>query len=434
MLKIFTLQNGLTAAAYNIPELRSLNLKISAKGGSLVESKEQEGLAHFMEHMLVQGTPSIPNAEALSTFVEGLAGSYNAYTSHTTVSFTMTVPFSHVHDALLIASEVFFEPLFPEEAIEKERRAVLNEIKQNMDTTWYKIYEFSRKTRFVPNSVLKLKTVGNIDVVSKIKREDLVDYWKKYFIPKNTYLLLSGNLSNLNLPNDLEKYFGKYQSKNTFPGFPELSRKELAGRKVAIRTDRKLRVNYVEFTLPGLSYYEKTLIKEKQSIAVTVLGRLRTSRLFQLLRYQKGLVYGVFASEYNGLGVGTVHISSEVSSEHLEEVILLIAEELASFKKKGPSKEELAFTKNYLSNKWLMSFDHPSAIADWVNAQFMWKDTVHMPEDYIQMIKDITPEDVAEVMQQYWDMQKLQLIIQGPTEGSKENIEKFTGLITNKLP
>jgi predicted Zn-dependent peptidase len=429
MLKTFNLKNGMHIATYDMPELRSVNLTITVKGGSIVEPKHQEGVAHFMEHMLVQGIPSFPNAQALSGYAEGLAGSYGAYTSQNTVAFTMTVPFSHIRDALRIGSEVFFEPLFPVEAFEKERRAVLNEIDQDTDSRWYKFQEFSRKIRYVPTSVFQQKTVGKKQIIEQVTHEDLVGYWKSYFVPSNTYLFVCGNLSKIDVGQLLEEYFGKHESPKKFPGFPKLSRDDLAGRQVAIRNDRDLHVNYLDLTFPALSYYDRMDLKIKQDLALTILGGLRTSRLFQLLRYQKGLVYNVSANDFLGLGVGTAYIYSEVTTSHLDEVVELIVKEFHSFREKGPLEKELAFTKNYLSNKWLMSFDHPSAIGDWVNGEFLWKDSVHMPEDYISMMRDIEVGDVVELMQEYWDMKKLQLVIQGPVEDSKENISKFDEMI-----
>src|SRR3989344_1979460 len=115
MLNTFTLSNGIRVVTYTMSSLRSVHMQISVKGGSLVENDSNNGVAHFMEHMLVQGIPSFPDAENLSVYIESLAGKYNAYTSQLAVSFNITVPFLHTKDAVRIASEVFFEPLFPQD-------------------------------------------------------------------------------------------------------------------------------------------------------------------------------------------------------------------------------------------------------------------------------------------------------------------------------
>lgn len=290
--------------------LRSMHLRLSIKGGSIVESQEKNGVAHFMEHMLVQGIPSFPNAQALSSFVESLAGTYNAYTSQLTVSYAMTVPFSHTEDAVRIASEIFFEPLFPEEAIEKERRAVINEIKQDIDSRWFKFQEFFRTVRFTPDSPLNIRTAGTQDTVQNLSRRDFLDYWNTYFVPKNMYLFLIGNLEAVDVKAMLEKYLGKYPAGNIQPEYPHLNNNHFADRQVAIRTDNELQVNYLDLVFPSLSLTDDILLRVKQNIALIILGRLRTSRLFQLLRYQKGLVYGVSASDTQWPGAGYAYVTS----------------------------------------------------------------------------------------------------------------------------
>lgn len=412
-----------------MPGIRSVNLRVSIKGGSIVESEEKSGLAHFMEHMLVQGIPSFPTAQALSEYIEGLAGSYNAYTTQYSVSFTITVPATHLEDAIRILSEIVSSPLFPEESIEKERRAVLNEIQQDMDSRWYKAGQFFKKTRFIDGSLLRGSVAGKPDTVAKLTRDDFVAYWKKYFIPKNMSLLISGNVEKDTTQDLLEKYFANFTSDKEFEGYPKLSAKDLAGRKVAIMKDEGFQTNYIDLTFPSISLLDDAKLKSTQNLALIILGQLRTSRLFQMLRYDKGLVYNVSATDYYLPGLGYINISSEVNEKYLEEVLELITKELISYRATGPLQTELDFTKNYLSNKWQMSFDHPAAISDWLHRELFWEKKIRMPEEYIKMLDEISIKDVVEVMQNHWDMNKLQLSLLGPLEETKSNFTKYESII-----
>ncbi len=426
MLKTFTLKNGIKVATYNLPQLKSVHLRIATKSGSIVDDPGKDGVAHFMEHMLVQGTPSYPNVEELSGFIESLAGSYGAHTDSLTVNFNITVPVTHLDDAVKLASEVFFEPLFPEVALEKERRAVQNEIGQRMDSLWYKISEFLRTTRYIKGHRLTRELAGELDTIAKLTKEDLVAYWEKYFHPKNTYIILTGDMPS-NIKDVLEDYFDQKSVKN-FPGFPKMSNKDLSKRGIFIRHDN-LQTIYVDLTFPALILESDRDLRIMQNLCFVILGRLRNSRLFKLLRYQRGLVYGVSSgsSTYPNLGYG--YISSEVSAENLDEVVELIAKELANFTENGPTEEEVEFAKNYLSNQWLMSFDHPSSIAGWIEGDLVWEDMIMLPEESIKAIKKIKATDLKDLMQNYWDFKKLNLTIQGPIESSKENIQKFEKMV-----
>lgn len=429
MVKTYTLPNGIHIVTYNIPQVKSLHVSVAIKCGSLVEEKSVNGVAHFMEHMLVQGIPSFPNVEKLSTHVEGLAGAYNAYTSQLLVSFGITLPFIHIKEAIKIASEVIFSPLFPEDVLEKERKAVISEITQRKDSLGYKLGKEFKTVRFSPQSILHQEVGGELEAVKRLTRQDLMTYWEKYFLSSNTYIYIGGNFDEKELAELLEHHFSSQQKKGEFTGYPQLSEKDFSQRSVIIKENKELGVNYLTFSFPSMSLQEPWKITAMQDIALTVLGQLRTSRLFKLLRYQKGLVYGVSSQRALLPSIGYIDIGSETASEHLEEVIGLITTTVADYIANGPTEEEMAFVKNYFTSSWLMAFDNPSSVADWLEEELLWEEKVRMPEEYIDMIKSITKEDIIDVMKKYWNLSKLQLLIQGPTEDTKENKETFSKIL-----
>ena len=156
MLKQFELKNGLKVVTYSIPQMRSVFLAISVKGGSVFDSPETSGAAHFMEHILVQAIPSFPTVEQLSSFMESLAGGYNASTSFGNIRFNASAPAIYTDDLLKIAGEVFYEPLFKEDDIERERGAVLQEISQR------KIHLDIKTGNSLKKNVLKKITLCNL--------------------------------------------------------------------------------------------------------------------------------------------------------------------------------------------------------------------------------------------------------------------------------
>ncbi len=429
MLKCFTLKNGIQVATYQLPNLKSVHLQLSSKGGSLGETLDNNGVAHFMEHLLVQGVPSYPNVEEFSGFIERLAGSYGAYTDSLNVGFGITVPATHLEDAIKIGSEVFFEPLFMEDAIEKERRVIIEEIKQRNDSHWHKISEFFRHTRFGPEHPLAINPGGQVEVIAKVTRQDLIDYWQHYFVPKNTWLLITGGFEQDNLQALITQYFERFEQKGDFPGFPKMDNHDFSKKQVALRHDTQLSSNYVDFAFPSLSLEAPLKQRIQENLALIVLGGLRNSRLFKLLRYQKGLVYHVSCGASLWPGLGYVYISCEVSNDNLDEVVALTLQELTSFMAHGPTEEELTFVKHYLANQWMMAFDHPSAIASWIENDLMWNDQVFLPEDYIKLIEDITVSDLCELMQKYWDVSKINLTIQGAVHNTAANNKKYSTLI-----
>ena len=431
MVKTFSLKNGIKIAFYRVPTLKSFYIQALVKSGSLVEDPKENGIAHYMEHMLMQGIPSYPTAEDLSMFVESIAGNYNAFTSGMTIASPMSVPITHAEDAIRIISEIFYSPLFPEHSMEKERRAVLNEIKQDMDSPYFKLAQFARKTRYIPKSKLQYVTAGSVETVSTFTRDDLVSFWESYFIPKNTYLYIRGDMSEKKVKELLNKYFGKIEDKREFTGYPDITDKDLLGRTVAVRKDDSLQVNYVDFSYQVAAGDDPLLDRIAQRVAIMILGRMHTSRLFRLLRYQKGLVYGVSAGSTMWPKLGVGGISSEVTTEHVEEVIRLITQELHVYLSDGPSQEEIDKTVNYLKNSWLMVYDNWASLSEWIKDEFLWEDKINMPEEYIKLLEKIKREDVHSVIKKYWKLDKLQLIVQGPgiSESDKEKFEKIIKIL-----
>ncbi len=426
MLKTFTLKNGIHVATYNLPNLKSVHLRLATKGGMLTQ--KQDGAAHLMEHMLVQGIPFLPTAEEFSSYIESLAGTYGAYTQQLQVGFEITVPAPYLDIAVEISAQTFFEPLFKPEALEKERQVVVTEIKQRLDSKWHKIGEFFQQSRFKKGSIMTRELGGTVEELERLTLKDLKDLWEKYFVPKNTYLIVVGNFSELKLKELLQKHFDKYTSKDPFLGFPKISKSDFSSEEISIRHDKTLQSNYLDLTFPGVTLLDNDL-RMKQSLALTTLGRLRNSRLYRLLRYNKGLVYDVRAGSSLLPGLGYVFVSSEVSKEHLWEVAGLIVAEVADFVKNGPLTEEIEFSKNFLINQWLMAFDHPSSIASWLEGELLWEDKIRLPEEIVSEVREIKAKDVWEMMQNNWDFSKLNLTVQGPLGKTPETVRKFTELI-----
>lgn len=430
MLQTFTLKNGVKVATFSIPQMRSVTLDLGVKGGSIFDTPQTSGVAHFMEHLLVQGIPSLPDVESFSNYIEGFAGSYNAITYPQTIRFWLNAPVSRMEDVLRIGSEVFFKPLFQESAIERERGAILEEIRGRQDNLGYKLNKFFREVRFKKGHPLLLDTGGDLKSVGKLKKADLLKYWSHFFVTHNSYLVLVGGFNNKDVKKEVKKFFGLAEMSGEFTGFGDISNKEFSNRKVAIRDDDKLQTCYLDLTYPSIPGSSSLQDRIVQSITMNILGALRTSRLYRLLRQKMGLVYTVSADHIMYDNFGYVYISTEVVLQKLDEVLDLIIKELDQFRQTGPTKDEVEFAKNYQINRNLMSWDHPGNIAEWIRSELMWEDKISTPEEYVELVKKVKSEDVVDFMQKNWDFEKLNLVIQGPISNSRENLDRFSDVVS----
>lgn len=431
MLNTFILKNGLKVATYSLPEMKSAFVALSVNAGSIFDTEDTSGTAHFMEHILFEGTPSFGDMQSLQRIIENMAGNFNASTGSEMIRFNITGPFNRIEDLLKIASEVFFEPLFPEKGIEKERGVVLEEIKQRQDNLWYKNTRFFCKVRYKPGHPQILDGGGLEKVVKKLKRSDLINYWSRFFYPNNAYLVVAGGFKSKTVQAFIENCFEKYKPGPEFLGYPALTEEDFSDRTVAIRQDNELRTCYLDLTFPCVKLKFPLQDRVVLSVVRRIIGGLGSSRLYKLLRHERGLVYDVSCSATSFTNFGYFYISAQVAVEKLEEVILLIVKELSSFYLNGATKEELELAKNYNINSGYMAFDHPSAIADWIEEDLVEEDKVYLPEEYEEMIKKVTNDDILMVIKKYWDFSKLNLVVQGPFKNSKSNIGKITNLISS---
>lgn len=429
MIKRFTLKNGINVSYYFIPQMRAVYLSLAVKSGYTFDPKNEAGVAHFMEHILVEAIPSFPNVESLSEFIESFAGSYSASTGFESIHFRAGMPSTHLEDMLKVAGEVFFEPLFRDQDIEREKGAITEEIHLNHDDIRYKNHKFWTKNRFRKGHSLLRDGLGSEETVKRINKRNLVNYWSKFFHPKNTYLALVGNLPIKNIKSILNNTFSKYDSGISFPGYPKFTNEDFLKRKIAIRSEDKLKSCYIDLSFPSLSNSDPISDRVNQIIILYILANMRKSRLLKILRHQKGLVY--YVNAYDGIhsSFGYVDIYSQAQSSKTQEVITLIIQELLNIYKSGPTKQELDIAKNYYSNQILMSFDNPASISSWIESNLLWDDKIYTPEDFCKIIDKIDPQSIMEIMKKYWDLSKINLTIQGSIKNSAKNIKIYENLL-----
>lgn len=429
MLQTFTLKNGLKVATYSLPHLKSVALDIAVKSGSFYETSKNSGTSHLMEHLLLEGTPTYPTPQSLTEFIESLAGTYNAYTSSYTVYFVANVPVTKLDEILKLSAEVFYQPLFTSESVEKERKAILQEVKQRQDNLHYKIGSFFRDNFYKKGHPYLLDAQSQFEAIPNLTREDLINWWKKFFVTDNTYLVLVGGFKSDEAKKLVEDYFGEIKAEGKLIKRPKYSNDDLQDRKTAIRFDDKLESCYVDMAWASINYEVDPKIRGTQRIISSILGGLSSSRLYKLLRLEKGLVYGVNTGTSATFGFGSFYLSTQVIKENLDEVLDLIVKELSQFMQTGPTKEEVEFAKNYSVNRVLMSWDQPSNIAGWIKEDLLWEEKIETPEEYVKTLESITADDVVDFMKKYWDFSKLLLTIQGPVKNSKENVKKYTKMV-----
>lgn len=418
MLKTFSLPNGLKVASYALPKKYSVYVSLSVRCGSLYELPEESGLAHFLEHILAEGIPSLPTATEISSFIEDRAGRYNLTTSRQRINFWVSLSKDNLEDALKISKELFFEPLFAQKAIEKEKDAVFHEIRSKMDQEFYKFWVFWKKHRFVADNPLQTMTVGSIETVKNLTRERLIEFWKKYFTVNNCSLTVAGGFDDSLLQEKVTAIFGDL-SRGTETERVTLSSDLLSNKKAVFDKRDDLGNNKLNLSWGSIGF-DKSLRKEYSlaDMASRTLANMASSRLHRKLRSESGLVYSVSMSHERYQGLGFSEIESRVSTENLPTVSKVIAEEVISLHKNGLTENEFKRLLKYKIDRSLMALDHPGAMADWIEDELFSQDEIEMPKEYVSRIKNLKRDEVLSHLKNYWDLEKVNLLVQGPAHES----------------
>lgn len=331
----FTLDNGIRVALDNMPYMRSVSIGIFIKSGSVYESEQNNGIAHFIEHMLFKGTKS-RSALQISEEADELGGTLNAYTAEECTCLYIKALSEDIDRALDLLLDIAFEPVFDDDAIENEKKVILEEIFGAEDNPEDAAQEMLMSNMFRGHSI-GMPVLGSASNVKSFTRDKLEAFYKKQYTPQNTVISLAGSFNE----NDVKKIiYGKTshitaekaQCDSIIPsahifggiyrGIRDIEQLQLvAGYPCASRFDEDL--------------YSFTLLS-------AILSGDSSSRLFRRLREENGLVYNVdaAAAEYSTNGVFV--ISTGFSAKNADKVISIIRNEIHDILQNGVTSAETA--------------------------------------------------------------------------------------------
>lgn len=354
MYKCQTLENGLTIIGEEIPYLKSISLGIWVKAGSIIETKENSGVSHFIEHMLFKGTYKT-SAKEIVRKIEGVGGVFNAFTSRHLTSFYINIISKYFERAIDTLEDIILNSAFREEDISKEKKVVIEELKMVNDTP-----EETVSSQFFAHAYkgtsMALPIGGHINNIKSISREKVYKYFKKHFNANNLVISIAGNfdmdlaikkLSAIKLKKDIKTVNKKA------PFYYETIAKE------------KEELNHVYFSLSTPSYDANDNKKYSMNILNDIFGVSSYSRLYQSVRENKGLCYNIYSSATSFINGGIFEIAGSTSLKNYEETIETVYKELNKLIDERITKEELeeskesykssmAFSKlnaNYIMNK-----------------------------------------------------------------------------------
>ncbi len=350
-IKKTILANGLTVVSEAMPAVRSVSVGVWIKTGSRYESKRNNGVAHFIEHLVFKGTKK-RTALQIARSLEDLGGNLNAYTSKELTNFYAVALDSHLGQCVNVLADLVCHPLFREKDIEKEKEVVLEEINAVKDTPEEYVYDVFQEKLF-PNHPLGYPILGTPESLSAITREDVLEFWQAYYTPQNMVVSAAGHLNHDKLVHLLEKQF-----KCANEGKIRRLHKPRPAHGVSLEIPESFNQAHILVGIDGVPY----AAPQRYEIAAlnAYLGGGMSSRLFQVLREHHGLAYTVYSAVdfFKDTGIFSVYVGTD--GQKRKKAIDLLLKELRKVTESPIRNSDVKRIQEQLKGSLLLGLENTS--------------------------------------------------------------------------
>jgi predicted Zn-dependent peptidase len=403
------LDNGLRVITSSMPNSRSVCLVVLVGAGSCHETKEEAGISHFVEHLLFKGTERRPTAKEISETVEGVGGIINGGTDKEITVYWCKVASPHFPIALDVLSDVLLNSRFEEKDIQQERHVIMEEINMNLDTPQQRVSMLIDELLW-PEQPLGREVIGYKETVSSIKREQLLDYVARRYMPNDTVLSIAGNIQHEEAIAQIKPLFDQRPAKELTTGYITNDR----------QTEARLRIDLKDIEQAHLclgvhgfshSHPQRFVI----DLLSTVLGGGMSSRLFTEIRENRGLAYDIHSYTEHFLSSGALTIYAGVDPDKVQIALGAILEEVSKVKQ-GISASELTRAKELSKGRSYLRFEDSQNVAMWYGGQEILTRHILDIDDVISIVDAITIDQVQEVADEILTDSGLNLAITGPVD------------------
>lgn len=416
---VYKLDNGQTVVIQEVKTNPIVTIDTWIKTGSINENAQNNGVSHFLEHLFFKGSTNHGSGE-FDKILETKGAITNAATSKDFTHYYVTIPSKDFDLALEMHSDMLLHPLIPRKELEKERKVVIEEIMKDANSPNTLVYD-NLVNMLYTNHPYKRKVIGKADIISTIQREQILDYYNKYYNPSNMVTVIVGDVDAASAIEKVKFDFnGEYKKplKHVYP-------------KEKILTSQAKNIAYAD-TQSGyiLIGFRGTKIDDKDSYALdvlsTILGDGRSSIFYRTIKEQKQLAYSIGAVNTGFKDDGIFYISANFSPDKCTKLEENIFAEIKNVQKHGVTQDQLRLAKNIIERDTYYERESISNIAGEIGYTFVTTDDIKYYETYLDNIKKVTAEDVKRVATKYLGKDKSAVSIVLPETSKEVKISNIT--------
>lgn len=384
-----TLKNGLKVLTAERPQIETVSLGIWVNTGSAAESAAENGISHFIEHMVFKGTKK-RNSLQISEDIENVGGATNAYTSRHFTCFYAKMLKDDVELAADVLCDFITSPTFDAEEMVKEKEVVVQEIKQSNDAPDDLAFDYFQEAAF-PEQATGRTILGTPELVRGFTKGQMMDYMHTHYTADNMVVAAVGRVNHDAFVKMIEERMSEVAPHKNF----------VADKQIYVggsRTEcKKIEQTHLVLGFQGASYYMPNYYQ--YSVLSTIFGGGMSSRLFQEIREKRGLVYTINSFNQSLEHTGVFGIYAGTTPKELHELLPVVTDEIKKIMNEPVTDIELNRAKTQIKASLLMSLESSSTTAEIIARQMLLFNRVIPTEEIVAKIESITKDDLLKLAQ-----------------------------------
>jgi predicted Zn-dependent peptidase len=385
-VEISRLENGLHVITHNMPHLESVALGIWVKAGARDERPEENGVAHFLEHMAFKGTKR-RSAKAIAEEIENVGGEINAATGMETTTYYARTLKADWPMAMDILADIFTESTLDEAEMERERDVILQEIAAAHDQPDDLVFDLAQSASYGDHP-LGRSILGTAELVQSMTREQMLQWRGRNYWASRMVVCATGNVNHKEFAAEAERHFGKIAQGHA----PQRQPPQFAG--TAHTEQKPLDQTHIVLSFPA-PHYRDPRIYQLQVLA-SILGGGMSSRLFQEVREKRGLCYSVFAFGTTYEDTGQLGVYAATSPDHTPNLMEVTSHVMMSMTE-AITEKEIDRAKAQLKASIVMNLESASSRADQIARQFLAFGEIPEMAVLIKRIEAVTADQVRKL-------------------------------------
>lgn len=413
-----TLKNGLRVIIAPMLDTQTATVLVMTGVGSRFETRAENGLAHFLEHMFFKGTQKRPTAFDISQELDGLGAEYNAFTGEEYTGYYAKVAARHWGKALDVVSDLFLNAKLEQEEIDRERGAILQEINMYEDMPMRRVHEYF-KTLLYGDTPLGWDIAGPKSNIQSFQREDFVKFLNRGYVAENIVVGVAGNIDPKAVKKAVSEIFSTVR-----PGKKAKALKAKEVQKAPQLVVKEKKIDQTQFVVGCRAYHMTHKKRAVLSVLAAILGGGMSSRMFIEVRERRGLAYRVGTSAESFVDAGYLETHCGVEHENLEKALVVVMDEYKKIRTELVSKDELKKAKEGIKGRMAMGLEGSDEVIEFLVGQEVLTGNIKLIKDRVKEIDAVTAEDVLKAAKDIFQNQKLNLAVIAP-KANKSKLEKL---------